>query len=127
MVTTRSGSSYRDPSLFRTTYGRVRQLEIEVEPEDIEGETLGFDLLPVVPPPMANAADAMMAPRGLPIVMPPDLVPRPMPVHLPKFSGMAYEDPSNHIERYIEALVANVILEETYRLVMFSTTLRGAA
>ena len=128
MVTTRSGSLYRDPSLFRTTYTRVRQLAIEVESEDLEWETLALDSPPVVPLPMAaNAADAMMAPRGLPIVMPPNLVPRPMPVHLPKFSGMAHEDPSNHIERYIEALVTNCIPEETYRLVWFSTTLKGSA
>jgi hypothetical protein len=50
-----------------------------------------------------------------------------MPVHLPKFSGMAREDLSNLIERYIEALVTNVIPDETYRLVWFSTTLEGAA
>ena len=137
MVTLRSGTSYRDSSPHRGTQGRFSQLE-EVQPEDLEGETLELEtstvpvvpVVPGVPIPMAqpaNPADAMMAPRGLPIVMPIGLVPRSMPVHLPRFSGMAHEDPSNHIERYIEALVTNVIPDETYWLVWFSTTLEGAA
>lgn len=58
---------------------------------------------------MANPANAMMAPRDLPIVMPPGLVPRSMSMHLLKFSGMLHKDPLNYIERYIEALVTNVI------------------
>ena len=93
-----------------------------VEPNDrIEKD----NLLPPMDP--NDAADVMMAPRGLPIVMPQNLAPRSMPIHLPKFSGMSHEDPSHHIERYIEALITNVIPEETYRLVWFSTTLEGQA
>lgn len=72
-------------------------------------------------------ADAMMAPRELPIVMPWGLVPRNMPMHFPKFSGMTHEDPSNHIERYTEVLLNNVIPNETYWLVWFSTMLKGVA
>lgn len=125
MVFIRSGASYLDPSLFRTTYSRYRSLDPAIEPKTLKGDFRRVEG-PVVPPPIGNSADAMMALRGLPIVMPLGLALRPMPVHLPKFSGMAYEDPSNHIERYIEVLMTNVIPDETYRLVLFSTTLEGA-
>ena len=100
MVTLRSGTAYRDSPAHRGTRGRFSQLE-EAQPEDLDGEVLEIEsptvpVVPVVHTPMAqlaNPADAMMAPRGLPIVMPLGLVPRSMPVHLPKFSGMAHEDP----------------------------------
>ena len=126
MVNLRSGSTYRESPVSKTSSSRNKRLEPSIELELVEGDIPDL-VIPVVITPMANPADAMMAPRGLPIMMPPGLAPRPMPVHLPNFSGMAHEDPSNHIERYIEALVTNVIPEETYRLVWFSTTLEGAA
>lgn len=74
---------------------------------------------------MANPAYMMMAPRRLPIVVPLDLVPRRMLVNIPNFSGMAYEDPSNQIERYIETLVTNVISDESYWLVWVFNHVRG--
>lgn len=106
--------------------GEINRLEEEVILEDDHNDRIEeVNPLPPMDPP--NPVDAMMAPRGLPILMPPNLASRAMPVHLPKFSGKAHEDPSNHIERYIEALVTNVIPEESYRLVWFSTTLEGQA
>lgn len=68
-----------------------------------------------------------MASRGLPIVIPPGLVPRSMPHHIRKFSGMLHENALTHIERYVEMLVINFIPEKTYRLVWFPATLEGLA
>ena len=148
MVTTRSQHLHHQPSPIReertskarqptsTTRRKRQSLPLPtIAIESLEEETIDnrspYNRVEEVdpPPPMdhPNPIDAMMAPRGLPIVMPRDLAPRSMPVHLPKFSGMSHEDPSNHIEQYIEALVTNVIPEETYRLVWFSTTLEGQA
>lgn len=50
MVTLRSGTAYRDSSTHRGTQGRFSQLE-EVQPKDLEGETLelGTSTVPVAP------------------------------------------------------------------------------
>ena len=57
--------------------------------------------------------------------MPQTLTPRAMPNYFLKFSGLLHEDPSTYIERYIEVMLANVIAEDTYKLVWFSTTQEG--
>ena len=76
---------------------------------------------------MANPLDAMMAPRGPHIVMPLALAPRAMPSYFLKFGGLPHEDPSTHIEQYIEVILANMIAKDTYKLVWFSSTLEGVA
>ena len=68
------------------------------------------------PEPMANPLDAMMAPKGPPIVMPQALMPRAMPSYFPKFGGLLHEDSLTHIEQYIEVMLANVIAKDTYKL-----------
>src|SRR6478672_11283143 len=129
MVTTRSTKLNR--LLIQPTKPSINKPRSQIRIRVSKQKQPNFVNLPTSPclpsPKMANQADAMMAPRGLPIVMPPALAPRTMPMHLPKFSGFLHQDPSNHIEGYIETLVTNVIPEDTYRLVWFSTTLEGPA
>jgi hypothetical protein len=111
----------------KTKETRSKGLGPEFEHEREESPTQERPVGVVQHEPMANPLDAMMAPRGPPIVMPQALAPRAMPSYFPKFSGLPHEDPSTHIERYIEVMLANVIAEDTYKLVWFSTTLEGAA
>jgi len=59
-----------------------------IESKTLEGDCIEVEVLivPIVPPPMANPVDAMMVQRRLSIVISLALAPRPMPIHLPKFS-----------------------------------------
>lgn len=76
------------------------------------------------PPP---AIDPLVRPRGLPIVVPRGLLATNIPAHLPKFYGSKDEDPSLHMEKYIEILTISLITDEGYYLVWFPTTLHGEA
>lgn len=71
--------------------------------------------------------DPLVRPRGLPIVVPRDLEPASIPSNLPKFSGSRDEDPSLHMERYIEVLSSSLVVNPGYYLVWFPTTLQGEA
>ena len=117
----------KQPEVEKTKEARSKGLGPEFEHEREESPIPESLVRVVQHEPMANPLDAMMAPRGPPIVMPQALAPRAMPSYFPKFSGLPHEDPSTHIERYIEVMLANVIAEDTYKLVWFSTTLEGAA
>ena len=75
------------------------------------------------PPPI----DPLVRPRGLPIVVPQNLPVVDMPSHLPKFYGTKDEDPSRHMERYIERLASSLVTNPGYWLVWFPTTLEGEA
>jgi hypothetical protein len=78
--------------------------------------------LPPMPP-----IDPLVRPRGLPILVPQNLAAVDMPSHLPKFYGTKDEDPSRHMERYIERLASSLVTNPGYWLVWFPTTLEGEA
>lgn len=84
--------------------------------------------LPLIPPAsvshVATQMDVRMAPSSFPIEIPLTLAPYTMPNHLPKFLGFLNQDPSHHIEQYIEIMAMNVIPEDTYRLMWFFTMLK---
>ena len=80
------------------------------------------------PPTMAQPGiNPLVMPRGLPIVVPNDLEALPLPSDLPKFHGTKDEDPSHHVERFLEMLATCLVTNQGYRLVWFPTTLKGAA
>ena len=60
-------------------------------------------------------------------MVPQGLVAVNMPSHLPKFYGRNDEDPSRHMERFIERVASSLITNHGYWLVWFSTTLEGEA
>ena len=76
----------------------------------------GIDLPPIPPMP---PIDPLVRPRGLPFVVPQNLAVVNMPFHLPKFYGTKDEDPSRHIERYIEKLASSLMTNHEYWLVGF--------
>ena len=76
------------------------------------------------PPPRI---DPLVMPRGLPIVVPRDLTPASILTNLPRFYRSRDEDPSLHMERYIETLTSSLVTNEGYYLVWFSTTLQEEA
>ena len=78
--------------------------------------------IPPIPP-----IDPLVRPRGLPIVVPQNLQAVDIPSHLPKFYGTKDEDPSRHIERYMETLASSLVTNLGYWLVWFPTTLEGEA
>ena len=120
-------SKNEPPKPEKTKKNKYQGLGPESEREREKSPTPQSPVRVARPQVMANPLDAMMAPRGPPIVMPQALAPRAMPSYFPKFGGLPHEDPSTHIERYIEVMLANVIAEDTYKLVWFSTTLEGIA
>ena len=67
--------------------------------------------------------DPMMRPRGLPIVVPPNLREIPIPTNLPKFSGSRHEDPTAHVERFEEMLVSSLVIDPGHYLIWFPNTL----
>ena len=71
--------------------------------------------------------DPMMRPRGLPIVVPPNLREIPIPTNLPKFSGSRHEDPTTHVERFEEMLVSNLVTNPDHYLIWFPNTLMDSA
>jgi hypothetical protein len=79
---------------------------------------------PMPPVPPIPSIDLLVRSRGLPIVVPQNLAAMDMPSHLPKFYGTKNEDPSRHMERYIERLASFLITNPGYWLVWFPTTLR---
>jgi hypothetical protein len=93
-------------------------------------EERGMDLPPITPmPPIPSIPpiDPLVKPRGLPIVISQNLAAMDMPSHLPKFYGTKDEDPSRHMERYIERLASSFVTNPGYWLVWFPTTLEGEA
>ena len=78
----------------------------------------------VPPPPPANP---LIQPRGLPIVVPVGLEAVAIPPYLPLFTGTRDEDPSMHVEQFIELLTMCLITDNRYYLVWFPTTLKDGA
>ena len=73
--------------------------------------------------PKFDEIDPMMRPRGLPIVVPPNLREIPIPTHLPKFSGSPHKDSTAHVERFEELLVSNLVTNPGHYLIWFPNTL----
>ena len=71
--------------------------------------------------------DPLVRPRGLPIIVSQGLPSVDIPSNLPTFYGTKNEDPSRHIERFIERVISFLITNQGYWLVWFSTTLEGDA
>jgi hypothetical protein len=69
----------------------------------------------------------LVQPRGLPILVPPGLAIATIPPNLPLFRGTRDEDPSAHVERFIELLTTCLITDNRYFLVWFPTTLKDGA
>ena len=101
----------------------------ETEPSSKQGlEGTNMDAPPPPPdPPVVEPIDPLVRPKGLPILVPRDLAELDMPSNLPKFWGTKDEDPSRHMERYIERLASSLITNPGYCLVWFPTTLQGEA
>lgn len=68
------------------------------------------------PPPMAPTNPFVKA-RNLPILVPQSLVVVDMSSHVSKFYGTKDEDPSRHMERYIENLASSFVTNLGYWLV----------
>ena len=81
---------------------------------------------PPAPQPMPPI-DPFVRPRGLSIRVPQNLVPLDMLADLLKFHGMRDDDPSRHMERYIEQMIIALITNQGYWLVWFPTMLGGEA
>ena len=81
--------------------------------------------IPPIPP--IDPIDSLAKPRGLPILVLQNLAAVDMPSHFPKFHGTKDEDPSRHMERYIERLASSLVTNPGYWLVWFPTTLEGEA
>ncbi|OAE23929.1 hypothetical protein AXG93_1217s1410 [Marchantia polymorpha subsp. ruderalis] len=78
-------------------------------------------------PPPNTLIDPLVRPRGLPIHVPQNLATVVVSSNLPKFYGTKDEDPSRHMERYVERLASSLITDPGYCLVWFPTTLEGEA
>ena len=108
------------------TFGKEILVEIDREVGEDTPVTMakehGMDrpFIPPMPP-----IDPLVRPRGLLIVVLQNLVAVEMPFHLPKFYGTKDEDPSRHMERYIERLASSLVNNLGYWLVWFPTTLEG--
>ena len=74
-----------------------------------------------------DETDPMMRPRGLPIVVPPNLRKIPIPTNLPKFSRSPHEDPTAHVERFEELLVSSLVTNPSLYLIWFPNTLMDSA
>jgi hypothetical protein len=112
------------------TYTFREEIPIDIDREVGEdtpvtiSEERGMDPPPI--PPMSSI-DPLVRPRGLPIVVPQNLAAMNMPYHFPKFYGTKDEEPSRHMERYIERLASFLVTNPGYWLVWFPTILEGEA
>ena len=75
----------------------------------------------------ARVINPLVQPRGLPIVFPEGLAAHSVPPNLPVFTGSRDEDPSLHVERFIEILTTSLVSESGYYLVWFPNTLKDGA
>ena len=69
--------------------------------------------------------DPLVRPGGLPIVVPQKLHAVDIPSHLPKFYGTKDDDPTKHMERYIEKFGSSLVTNPEYWVVWFPTTLES--
>ena len=75
---------------------------------------------------LPGPVDLMIQPRGLAIVVPPNLREIPIPTNHPKFSGSQHEDPTAHVERF-EVLVSSLVTDSGHYLIWFPNTLTDSA
>ena len=110
------------------TFGKEIPVGIDKEVRKYTSVTMDQERGPDPPPiPPMPPIDPLVRPRGLPIVVPQNLPAVDMPSHLPKFYGTKDEDPSRHMERYIERLASSLVINPGYWLVWFPTILEGEA
>lgn len=110
--------------MHETDKGERRNSDVspETTKEDTYRETMATNLDRQEPPPIPPI-DPLVQPRDITIVVPRNLATLGMPANLPKFWGTKDEDPSRHMERYIERLSSSLITNPGYYLVWFPTTL----
>lgn len=77
--------------------------------------------------PGARPINPLVQPRGLPIVFPVGLASHSVPPNLPVFTGSRDEDPSLHVERFVEILTTSLVSDPGYYLVWFPNTLKDGA
>jgi len=75
------------------------------------------------PDPNIHHIDPMMLPKGLPITVPNGLRGVTIPTNLVKFTGSPYEDPTTHVERFVEVLITSLVVDHDYYLIWFPSTL----
>ena len=115
-----SGETSSKTDAVRDEFPVETDKEIGVDtPVTMAQDGEGGGPLPVPP------IDLLVRPRGLPILVPQNLVAVDMPSHLPKFYGTKGEDPFKHMERYIERLASSLVTNLGYWLMWFPTTLEG--
>ena len=76
-------------------------------------------------PPSLPPINSLVRPRGLPILLPRNLVVLDIPSKQPKFWGTKDEDPFRHMKKYIERLASSLIINLGYWLVWFPSTSHG--
>ena len=109
-----NGETSSETHTFREQILTGIDREVEEDTPLIMAEERGMDPPPIPPMP---PIDPLVRPRGLPIVVPQNLPAVDMPSHLPKFYGTKDEDPSRHMERYIERLASSLVTNPGYWLV----------
>ena len=98
-----------------------------VETNEVRGKGSHVTMDPPGPPPIflmpsishSPPIGPLVRPRGLRIVVSQGLVAVDMPSHLPKFYGIKDEDPSRHMERFVEKVASPLITNQGYWLVGF--------
>ena len=91
-----------ETNLIREKIPVEAEKKIEVEypiPMDPNGGRGGPLSIPPVPP-----IDPLVRPRGLPNLVPQNLVAMDMPSNLPKFYGTRNDDPSRHMKIFVERM-----------------------
>ena len=104
---------------------KLRETELGNNVE-LEGTTMATPP-PPLDPPLGEPIDPFVRSKDPLILVPRDLTALDMPSNLPQFWGTKDEDPSRHMERYIERLASSLITDPGYCLVWFPTTPQGEA
>ncbi len=86
--------------------------EVEVKPPATMNRNGGGGGPPPAPP--VAPVDPLVRPRGLPILVPQKLVATDIPANLPKFHGTRDDNPSRHMERYVERMIFSLITDQEY-------------
>ena len=88
----------------------------------------GGGAIPPIPPvPPMRPINPLVRPKGLSILVPQNLAAVMLSSHLPRFYRTNDEDPSRHMERYMETLASSLVTNPGYWFVWFPTTLKGEA
>ncbi len=71
--------------------------------------------------------DPMMLSKGLPITVPNGLKRVTIATNLFKFTGFPNENPTTHVERFVEVLIISLVTNHDYYLIWFPSTLADSA